>query len=155
MDYFEDGFHTFLGLNSVIYLAVNGTVTSLPVFIQNILNSDPKTNKAFTGWEQHGGKWLMTIVLLGWSSPLKVQHPPKRVSIFCVALASRCGAHCRPNRVGKDVRGGSLQRWLGPHSSAHLSGHAHAGRTLPLTQGLPGASGEGVAELRTPLCLGQ
>ncbi len=26
-------FHTFLDLDSVIYLAVNGTVTSLPVFI--------------------------------------------------------------------------------------------------------------------------
>ncbi len=29
MDYFNDVFHTFLGLDSVIYLAVNGTVTSL------------------------------------------------------------------------------------------------------------------------------
>ncbi len=27
-----------------IYYAVNGTVTSLPVFIQNILNCVPKTN---------------------------------------------------------------------------------------------------------------
>ncbi len=60
MDYFDDVFHTFLGLDSVIYLAVNGTVTSLLVFIQNILNCVPKTNKAFTGLEQHGGKWLMT-----------------------------------------------------------------------------------------------
>ncbi len=54
MDYFEDVFHTFLCLDSVIYLAVNGTVTSLPVFIQNILNCVPKTNEAFTGLEQHG-----------------------------------------------------------------------------------------------------
>ncbi len=38
MEYSGDAFHTFLGLNSVIYLAVNGTVTSLPVLIQNILN---------------------------------------------------------------------------------------------------------------------
>ncbi len=60
MDYFDDVFHTFLDLVSVIYLAVNGTVTNLPVFIQNILNCFPKTNKAFTGLEQHGGKWLMT-----------------------------------------------------------------------------------------------
>ncbi len=60
MDYFDDVFHTFLGLDSVIYLAVNGTVTSLPVFIQNILNCVPKTNKAFTGLERHGGKRLMT-----------------------------------------------------------------------------------------------
>ncbi len=59
MDYFEDVLHTFLGLDSVIYLAVNGTVTSLPVFIQNILNCVPKTNEAFTDLERHGGKWLM------------------------------------------------------------------------------------------------
>ncbi len=49
MEYFGDASHTFLGLDSVIYYAVNGTVTSLPVFIQNILNFVPKTNKAFTG----------------------------------------------------------------------------------------------------------
>ncbi len=49
-------FILFLDLNSVIYLAVNGTVTSLAVFIQNILNCVPKTNKAFMGLEQHGGK---------------------------------------------------------------------------------------------------
>ncbi len=55
MDYFDDVFHTFLGLDSVIYLAVNGTVTSLTVFIQNILNCVPKTNKDFTGLERHGG----------------------------------------------------------------------------------------------------
>ncbi len=60
MNYFDDGFHTFLGLDSIIYLAVNGTVTHLPVYIQNILNCDPKTNKAFMGLERHGGKWLMT-----------------------------------------------------------------------------------------------
>ncbi len=60
MDYFDDDFHTFLGLDSVIYLAVNGTVTSLPVFIQNILNYAPKTNEAFTGLEWIGGKWFMT-----------------------------------------------------------------------------------------------
>ncbi len=54
MEYSGDAFHTFLGLDSVIYLAVNGTVTSLPVFIQNILNCVLKTNKAFTGLEWHG-----------------------------------------------------------------------------------------------------
>ncbi len=58
LDYFNNAFHTFLDLDSVIYLVVNGTVTSLPVFIQNILNCLPKTNKAFTGLEP-GGKWLM------------------------------------------------------------------------------------------------
>ncbi len=33
MDLPGDAFHTFLDLDSVIYLAVNGTVKSLPVFI--------------------------------------------------------------------------------------------------------------------------
>ncbi len=54
MDYFGNVFHTFLGLDSVNCLAVNGTVISLPVFIQNNLNCVPKTNKAFTGLERHG-----------------------------------------------------------------------------------------------------
>ncbi len=49
MDYSDNVFYTFLGLDSVNCLAVNGTVTSLPVFIQNILNCVPKTNEAFTG----------------------------------------------------------------------------------------------------------
>ena len=56
MDYYDDAFHTFLDLDTVIYLAVYGTVSSLPVFIQNILNCVLKANKAFTGSEQHGGK---------------------------------------------------------------------------------------------------
>ncbi len=53
MEYSGDA---FLDLDSVIYLAVNDTVTSLPGFIQNILNCVPKTNKAFMGSERHGGK---------------------------------------------------------------------------------------------------
>ncbi len=53
INYFYDAFHTFLGLESVIYLAVNGTVTRLPVLIQNILNCVPKTNEALTGLEGH------------------------------------------------------------------------------------------------------
>ncbi len=56
MDYFDDVFHTFLDLDSVIYYAVNGTVTSLPVFIQNILNCVLRTNEAFTGLERHEDK---------------------------------------------------------------------------------------------------
>ncbi len=56
MDYFDDVFQTFLGLDSVNCLVVDGTVTSLPAFIQYILNCVPKTNKAFTGLERHGGK---------------------------------------------------------------------------------------------------
>ncbi len=54
MEYSGEAFHTFLGLDIAIYLAVNGTVTSLPVFIQNILNCVPKMNGAFMGSEQHG-----------------------------------------------------------------------------------------------------
>ncbi len=56
MDYFDDVFNTFLGLDSAIYYAVNewDSHTSLPVFIQNILNWVPKMNNAFTGLEQHG-----------------------------------------------------------------------------------------------------
>ncbi len=54
MDYFGDVFHTFLGIDSAIYLAVNGTVTNLPVFIQNILNCVPKTNKLLLVWNDMG-----------------------------------------------------------------------------------------------------
>ncbi len=55
MEYPGDAFHTFLDLDSAIYLAVNGTVTNLPVLIQNNLNCVLKTNKAFTSLERHGG----------------------------------------------------------------------------------------------------
>ncbi len=65
-------FYTFLDLNSGIYLAVDGTVTSLPVFIWNILNCVPKTNQAFMELERHAGKWIMFI--LGWSNPLKLER---------------------------------------------------------------------------------
>ncbi len=55
MDYSDDVFFIlFWALTGVNCLAVNETVTSLPVFIQNILNCVPKTNKAFTGLERHG-----------------------------------------------------------------------------------------------------
>ncbi len=52
MDYSDNAFHTFLGLDSVIYLAVNGTVTNLPVFISSKISKIvfPKMNKAFTGF---------------------------------------------------------------------------------------------------------
>ncbi len=36
MEYPGDAFHTFLDLDGVIYFAVNGTVTTLPVIVQNI-----------------------------------------------------------------------------------------------------------------------
>ncbi len=42
MEYPGDAFHTFMDLDSVIYLIVNGTVTS----IQNIFNCVLKTNEA-------------------------------------------------------------------------------------------------------------
>ncbi len=50
MDYFDDAFHTFLGLDSVIYLAVNGTVTNLPVFIQNIYKLCSEDKQSFYGF---------------------------------------------------------------------------------------------------------
>ncbi len=55
MDYSDDAFHTFMDFDSAIYYTVNGTVTRLLVFTQNILNCVPKTNKAFMGLERHGG----------------------------------------------------------------------------------------------------
>ncbi len=75
MDYFGDVFHTFLDLDSGIYLAVNVTVTKLQDFIQNILNSVPKRNKAFPGLEQHGSKpWAINdkIFILGRSNLLSL-----------------------------------------------------------------------------------
>ena len=51
-------FIPFMDHDTVIYLAVYGTVSSLQVFIQNILNCVPKTNKAFMGLKRHVGKWL-------------------------------------------------------------------------------------------------
>ncbi len=62
MDYSDNDFHTFLGLESANGLAVNGTVTSLPVFL----------NCVFTGLERHRGKVINDkIFILGWSNPLK------------------------------------------------------------------------------------
>ncbi len=71
MEYPGDAFHTFLDLDSVIYLEVNGTVTSLLVLIQNILNCVLKTNEAFTVLEQHGVRENDKIIILGWSIPLR------------------------------------------------------------------------------------
>ncbi len=55
MDYSDNAFHNFMDLDSAIYDAVNGTVASLSVFIQNILNCVPKMNKVFMGLERHWG----------------------------------------------------------------------------------------------------
>jgi len=51
MEYSDDDFKV---LDTVIYLAVYGTVIGLPVFIQNMLNCVPKTKGAFTGLELWG-----------------------------------------------------------------------------------------------------
>ncbi len=56
MEYPGDIFHTFLDLDSVIYLAVNGTVTNVLIFIQNILNYVLKT-KLLWVWNDMGVKW--------------------------------------------------------------------------------------------------
>ncbi len=60
MDYPGDDFHSFLDFESVIYLAHNGTVTSLPVFILNIFNCVPKMKETLMGLEQRAGKWVLT-----------------------------------------------------------------------------------------------
>ncbi len=54
MDYFDDVFHTFLGIDSYL---LGSEWDSHKVFIQNIFNYVPKMNKAFTGLEGHGRKW--------------------------------------------------------------------------------------------------
>ncbi len=60
-DWTTDGRWTILAMLSYLsdldsenyVLGSQGTVTNLPVFIQNILNCVPKTNEAVTGLEQH------------------------------------------------------------------------------------------------------
>lgn len=54
MDYSGDAFYAFLGLEGVVCLAVNWTVTGLPVFIHGILDCVLETSGAFVGLEQHG-----------------------------------------------------------------------------------------------------
>ncbi len=59
MDYFDDVFHTFLGLDSVNYLAVKRTVKP-PVLIQNILNCVYEEEWSFCGFGNDTGaseKW--------------------------------------------------------------------------------------------------
>ncbi len=55
MDYFTD-LLAFLDVDRVNYIAVYERARELSECIQNILNCVPKTNKAFTGLERHGGK---------------------------------------------------------------------------------------------------
>ncbi len=83
MDYFDNVFHTFLGLDSVIYLAVSGTVTILPVFIHNILNCVLKTNKAIMGLERYGGKWLMTTFVFWGGVTLYLMTSKQLLDLKC------------------------------------------------------------------------
>ncbi len=59
MDYFGDVFHTFLGLDSVNYLAVNGTVTCLRIH-PKYLKLCSEDEWSFYGFGTTWGKWLMT-----------------------------------------------------------------------------------------------
>ncbi len=68
-----DAFHTFMDLDSAIYLAVNGTFTSLPVFIQNILICVLKTNEAFSGSERHGVSEKLQNFNFGVEYPFNVE----------------------------------------------------------------------------------
>ncbi len=54
MEYPDDAFHTFLDLDSVIYLAVNGTLTSPLGFHLKYLKLCSE-DEAFMGLEQHWG----------------------------------------------------------------------------------------------------
>ncbi len=56
MDYDGNAFHTFLDLDSVIYLAVNGTVTSLPGFYLKYLKLCSEDKQSFMELELHAGK---------------------------------------------------------------------------------------------------
>ncbi len=83
-----------MDLDSAIYLAVNGTVTSLPVFIQNILNCVLKTNEDFTGSERHGGKWKNDNFHFGVEYPFKdycgqLTHIFLIFFIFCVVRSQQ------------------------------------------------------------------
>ncbi len=72
MEYPDDAFHTFLDLDSVIYLAVNGTVTSLTVLIQNILTCASETNEALMGLERHGVSGKIYIYHFGVEYPFNL-----------------------------------------------------------------------------------
>ncbi len=65
VDFPGDAFHYFLDLNRGFYLAVNGTILSLPIFLLNILNCVLKTNKAFMELKRHAGKWKTTFSFWG------------------------------------------------------------------------------------------
>ncbi len=60
MDYFTDLLATFLSLDRVKTLAVNGGVRELLEFIENILICVLKMNGGLSGLERHEGEQLMT-----------------------------------------------------------------------------------------------
>ncbi len=92
MDYFDDVFHTFLGLDIVNCLPVNGSVTSLLGFIQNISNCVLRTNKDCMGLEWRGGKVINdNIFILGWSNPLKSKFT---CEYLCVHNTGAVNAKC-------------------------------------------------------------
>ncbi len=45
MEYFDDAFHTFLDIDSVIYLAVNGTVTDTDWVTSHYIQTDWLVNR--------------------------------------------------------------------------------------------------------------
>ncbi len=67
-------------------MAVNGT--SLPVFIQNILNCVPKINEALWVWNDMGEVINDKMLILGWSNPL-TDISCKKTKFEC--LAQWCG----------------------------------------------------------------
>ncbi len=109
MEYAGDAFHTLMDLDSAIYLAVNGTVTSLPVFIQNILNCVLKTNEAFTGSERHGGKWKTTKFSFWGGVSLKANWDLHIIALLLILIASivlickslwiKASAKCNVNKI--------------------------------------------------------
>ncbi len=75
MDYPGNAFLSFLDLNSAIYLAVNGTVTSLHITSQlhpKYLKLCSEANYVFMELERHVGEEVNNdiIIILGLSIPL-------------------------------------------------------------------------------------
>ncbi len=72
MDYFNDVFTIFLGLECISCMAVYGRVRELSDFIKNILICVLKMNEGLTGLDRHEGEKLMTeFSFLGLTIPLR------------------------------------------------------------------------------------
>ncbi len=85
MEYPGDDFHTFLGLDSVNYLAVYGTATSLLVLTQNILNCVLKMNEAFTGLDDMGVSEKLQNYYFGVEYPFTLKWEELGLCSGCVA----------------------------------------------------------------------